>query len=287
MNETTLRLTLICAYFLVFYTLQVIAIDKNIISPSTKSSTALRLKLNTNESRHSSSSCFENSGTYDSSHIICSLNGPLLTSSFCATFNEDTKTLSIIECPYFQSKTLYNITISEDSDYIQLPRNLNQLNDYMCGPLNRKGLVCSECADGFGPSVTSFGHRCVNCTDAWYRVPLFLILEFIPITVLYLIILIFQISITSAPMPCFTMYAQLLAIIINSDSSKPITKIILTDSWDFRLDMQIIITLYGVFNLDFCHYINIFSSFCLSNKLKYYLFTLLLFITSQPSTLSY
>ena len=26
----------------------------------------------------------------------------------------------------------------------------------MCGPLNRKGLVCSECANGFGPSVTSF-----------------------------------------------------------------------------------------------------------------------------------
>jgi hypothetical protein len=66
-----------------------------------------------------------------------------------------------------------------------LPRNLSQLNDYMCSPLNRKGHLCSECADGFGPSVTSYGYTCVNCTGAWYRdVPLFLLLELTPITIL-------------------------------------------------------------------------------------------------------
>ena len=56
-----------------------------------------------------------------------------------------------------------------------------------------KGHLCSECVDGFGPSVTSFGYRCVNCTDVWYRVLLFLFIKFVPITVLYLII--FYISI--------------------------------------------------------------------------------------------
>ena len=70
-------------------------------------------------------------------------------------------------------------------------------------------------------------------------------------------------------MPCFVMYAQFLAMIIDSDTGTQITKTILTDSWDFRLDMQIVMTLYGVFNLDFCHYINIFSPYCLSNKLKF------------------
>ena len=138
----------------------------------------------------------------------------------------------------------------------------------MCGPLSRKGLVCSECADGLGPSVTSFGYRCVNCTDAWYGVPLFLLLEFVPITVLYLVILVFQISITSAPMPCFIMYAQFIAIIFDSNSSKPVTKIFLTDNWDFRLDMQIIVTLYGLFNLDFCRYNIILPPYCVSSKLK-------------------
>ena len=98
--------------------------------------------------------------------------------------------------------------------------------------INRKDLVCSECTDGFGPSVTSFGYRCVNCTDAWYGVPLFLFLEFVPITLLYLIILVFQISVTSAPMPCFIMYAQFIAITFDSSNfASPLVSIL---TFNFR-----------------------------------------------------
>ena len=70
-----------------------------------------------------------------------------------------------------------------DGMYIQLPDNISKLNDYMCGPMNRKGRVCSECTDGFAPSVTSIGYECSNCTGIWYGVPLYLFLEFVPITV--------------------------------------------------------------------------------------------------------
>ena len=51
---------------------------------------------------------------------------------------------------------------------IQLPKNLSQLNNYICGSLNRKSLVCSECADGLGPSVTLLGYQCVNCSEIRY-----------------------------------------------------------------------------------------------------------------------
>ena len=57
----------------------------------------------------------------------------------------------------------------------------------MYGPLNRKGLACSECANGFGPSVDT--NVLIKCRDAWYGVPLILLLELVPIIVLYLIIL--------------------------------------------------------------------------------------------------
>ena len=68
------------------------------------------------------------------------------------------------------------------------PRISVKLIITLCGPLNRKGLVCNECADGFGPSVTSFGYKCVKCTDAWYSVALFLFIKLFPITILYFII---------------------------------------------------------------------------------------------------
>ena len=58
--------------------------------------------------------------------------------------------------------------------------------------------------------MTSLGHKCVKCSNAGYGVLLFLLVKLFPVTVLYLIILAFQISITSAPMPCFIMHAQII-----------------------------------------------------------------------------
>ena len=123
----------------------------------------------------------------------------------------------------------------------------------MCGPLNRKGIVCSECADGFGPSLTSFGYECVNCTDAWYGVSLLLFLEFVPITVFYVIILVFQISVTSAPLPCFIMYGQwiVVALYLSAYSDNSLRQIMFTENGQLRIEMKIILTLYGVLNLDF------------------------------------
>ena len=197
---------------------------------------------------------------YNCFGIDCSQNGPLLMYGYCATFSEDTKLLSRIKCQYFEPKG-YNITSSQQ---ILLPRNLSQLNDYMCGPLNRKGLVCSECADGFGPSATSFGYKCINCTQSDYGVPLFLFITFAPITAFYFIVLVFQIKILSAPMPCFIMYAQFVVIIFDSDHY-----VSFIDAWNFTLDTKIILTLYGVFNLYFGHHINVLPQYCLSKNIKF------------------
>jgi hypothetical protein len=115
-------------------------------------------------------------------YVDCFLNGTFLTPGNCATYDEGMEVLSLFSCSDFQP----NVVVS---GYVKLPSNLSQLNDSVCGLLNRKGHMCSECADGFGLSVTSSRYKCVECTDAWYRVPLFLILEFVPVTIFYLIVL--------------------------------------------------------------------------------------------------
>ena len=203
--------------------------------------------------------------SYSCKKITCSPSGPLLVTKHCATYDQDTQLLAICSgCPYFQLSS-YNVTTD---GYIRLPRNLSQLNDYMCAPLNRKGIVCSECADGFGPSLNSFGYKCANCTNVWYGVPLFLFLEYVPITVFYLFILAFRISVTSPPMPCFIMYAQ--AIIITSYmsiySDFSLKQIMLNDDGDLRLDIKIINTIYGVFSLDY--FSLIIPPFCISKHIK-------------------
>ena len=224
--------------------------------------------INHNEEAHqySSSNFLCINSSYNCAEIKCSNEGPLLIKGYCATYNEETRLLSITNCPYFQSNG-YNINITIPG-YIKLPRNLSHLNDYMCGPLNRKGIVCSECADGFSPSVTSFGYKCANCTDAWYGVPLFLVVKFVPITLFYLIILVFQISVTSAPMPCFVMYAQgiVVASYMCRFSEDTLREIIYAENGNIRLDMKIIGTIYGFLNLDFFDLI--LPPFCVSEHAK-------------------
>ena len=119
----------------------------------------------------SPSFCTESACDYG--QLYCNKSVLLLQTGNCATYNEKTKILSIFKCPYFQFG--YFRYVYHGSMYvIQLPMNLShQLNDYMCDPMNRKGLVCSECADGFGPSLSSFEYRCANCSDMKYAVPFF------------------------------------------------------------------------------------------------------------------
>ena len=99
--------------------------------------------------------------------------------------------------------------------YIQLPDNISELNDYMCGPLNRKGRLCSECKDGYGLATTSVGFQyfeCSKCAGTWYGVPLFLFLEMFPLTVLYLVILLVQVNITSSSITCFSSQVGVIAL---------------------------------------------------------------------------
>ena len=229
----------------------------------------LQLGVTLNQCSHVQWYCFNSSTRdYDCKHIYnslitCTDRGPALQTGFCATYSEYTELLSIIDCPYFQLNG-FNIT---SSGYINLPGTLTELNDSMCAPMNRRGIVCSDCISGFGPSVNSFGYRCIHCSSVWYGILLYTVLELVPMTVLYLIILIFQVRMTSAPMTSFIMYAQFIVTVIDLARYDSTFKMLLFDiNGELRLDAEIIHTLYGVFNLDFFRYA--IPPFCISDKLK-------------------
>ena len=218
--------------------------------------------------------CFNTSEEFDCCSIkwiICHESGPTLPFGYCATYSENdtTKSLSISKCPYLQWNN-YNVTTPW---FVSLPVSLTELNDYMCGPQNKKGLLCSECVDGFGPSVTSYGDKCANCTDAWYHIPLFLLVQFVPSTILYIIILTFRISVASPPMPCILICIQLfvlgfdMTIFTHSSSRYHHHEMIFTKDGLTRLDMKIIRVIYNFFNqMDVLRYV--LPPTCLNSNLK-------------------
>ena len=133
----------------------------------------------TTDATHAPHHCRSRSGWYDTI-LNCFNNKTHLRVGFCATYDQKSDIASIVLCPYFKPD-VFHVTKHKGAHYITLPENASDINDFMCRPMNRKGRVCSECMEGYGPAVMSVGFniQCSNCTDVWYGVPLFLFLKFI------------------------------------------------------------------------------------------------------------
>ena len=200
--------------------------------------------------------------------IKCTEKGALLRFGYCTTYEED-RGVFLSTCHSFQ----VNDHIIAENKYIKLPENVSELNDYMCGPMNRKGRVCSQCIDGFGVPVFSLIPTCSNCTGAWYGVPLYLFLEFVPITVFYFIILCFRLNVTSAPMVAFVFYCQ-----IGVSTLYVIANRYIFDTGIELKYLTILTTFYGFWNLDFFRYI--LPPFCVSPNIKTFHLTYLFYVSA-------
>lgn len=189
--------------------------------------------------------------------VKCTKSGALLQYGYCMTYDEE-EGYYVGLCDYFNLKEYNKSSIN---NYINVPNNVSELNDYMCGPLNRKGIMCSQCITGYGQSITSTGHTCSDCASAWYGVPLYLFLEFVPITIFYFLILLFRINMTTAPMLTFVFYCQVGVSTFLMLSNRYLFGG--TTTYHF---LDILITLYGIWNLDFFRYV--IPPFCVSPHLK-------------------
>ena len=65
-----------------------------------------------------------------------------------------------------------------------LPANVSELTNFTCGSFNRKGQLCGECKRGYGPTLFKYHRQCANCSTINYGWALYLLIEFLPITVL-------------------------------------------------------------------------------------------------------
>ena len=73
--------------------------------------------------------------------ILCNEKGVFLAISNCLIYSEDTKTITLAQCPYFdiQGYDVTNTTVGCVSTFsTKIPGNLSELNDFMCGPLKKE-----------------------------------------------------------------------------------------------------------------------------------------------------
>ena len=72
----------------------------------------------------------------------------------CATSSEQEDDYYVGKCPIRHHFNNTNRKLSE------LPTNASELDEVMCGPYNRKSLLCGECKEGYGPAVYSMNLKC-------------------------------------------------------------------------------------------------------------------------------
>ena len=104
----------------------------------------------------------------------------------------------------------FNRTDRMSSELNFNPCKPDQLNTLMCGDYKRKGLLCGKCKEGYGLAVYSYDQKCVDCSklSIGYANTVYLMLEFIPVTLFFIIIVIFRLNITSGPLLGYVLFCQ-------------------------------------------------------------------------------
>ena len=94
--------------------------------------------------------------------------------------------------------------------YYVLPTNTNSLEKLVCGDY-RRGILCGKCIDNYTVYYHSPYYSCKEETSlCTYGIVFYILSELLPVTVLFLIILIFNIHLTSGALYSFIFYAQVL-----------------------------------------------------------------------------
>ena len=141
----------------------------------------------------------------------------------------------------------YNNTFADKqslASVIKLPQNHSDLERAICGK-RRRGILCGNCAPDYTTHYHSPDFQCkrvdTSCKLGWL---LYIITELVPVTVVFITVIVFNISFTSGAVNGFILFSQIL-LSLNIDASGIIRfphKTEVTQGYQF---------LYGFLNLDF------------------------------------
>ena len=122
----------------------------------------------------------------------------------CAFYNNVTGDTIVGACPYIFPEHLFV------NQFLKLPQNVNKLNSAICSNLTREvgQSMCGRCINGTGPSVTSVGSQCVECRAV--NVLYYILLRYLPATIIFLVILSLQVNVVLAPMAHSILYCNIL-----------------------------------------------------------------------------
>ena len=136
----------------------------------------------------------------------------------------------------------------------------------ICGYLHRTGVLCGECVDGYAPAINSDTFECVSCTASDEKVNwlYYILAVYLPLFLLFLFIIVFNIHLTSGPANAFILYAQVVSTTFDLSADGQIPLNTIYPNVDHLLEVYRVP--YNMFNLNFIS--NVLPPFCLNHSLN-------------------
>ena len=182
----------------------------------------------------------------------------------CLTQGSDNDSAVYGYCPY-TTKIDGKLDIM-DYGNIYFPRartvQPDELNDLVCGSLNRQDILCSRCKPGYGPAVHAFGFMCADCDEHFSGWGLYLFLQLFPLTVFYAIVIIFHVQAASPPLISFVLICQAYQ---QTERSNVFVRTHI-EKFAHPILIKIAQTLCGFWNLDFLRHV--IPPFCVDSRLN-------------------
>ena len=190
---------------------------------------------------------------------------------YCLTaYAKDSKVTVVGPC---MQKCQFSLQNNNDlHHHNSIPGNVSvaELSNYMCSiphgsnmqSLNRDGQLCGKCKEGFALPAYSYDWHCVNCSlnvTSWKKQwAAYFAIAYLPLTVFFVVIVMFRINTTSPSLNAFVFVSQLAA-------SPIVTRAVTSHMAVWKVSqlygIKTVLSLYGIWNLDF---FRVFSPlFCL------------------------
>ena len=181
---------------------------------------------------------------------------------YCMTYDNETEEVraGLLQPTYLRNNS-YKF-------YNPLPSELSALNDEMCGLFNREGLHCGKCQEGFAvPPFNFIFEECINCTSVSYGWIKLIVFAYVPITVIFIVIVVFSISVVSGPVNSFILFAQIsTSPTIDIGTVMSVMASQGTFSYSKRISTVVVDGIYDLFNLNIFH--AFIPPFCLTRHLS-------------------
>ena len=174
---------------------------------------------------------------------------------FCITWNKN-GTETIVGACLFNRNKWYEV-------YSVIPSNLSQLEQTVCGFINRTGQLCGQCVEGYSPPVYSYYPQCVKCTSGTNNWAKYLVVSLLPTTVFFIGVLVFRFRVTS---PLLSSYVLVCQVVTSSSLLRKAGYSVHTHPLQHRANIagNIIISLPSIWNLDFFRLL--YFPFCLHSN---------------------